>query len=75
MECVSCKHGKTRPGTATVTLTHNSTVLVIKGVPADVCANCGEEYVPEATTAYLLRTAEEVARAGVEVDVREYVGP
>jgi hypothetical protein len=49
--------------------------LVIKGVPADVCANCGEEYVPEATTAYLLRTAEEVARAGVEVDVREYVGP
>jgi hypothetical protein len=53
----------------------NSTVLVIKGVPADICANCGEEYVGEATTAHLLRTAEEVSRAGVEVDVREYVEP
>jgi hypothetical protein len=53
----------------------NSTVLVIKGVPADICANCGEEYVAEATTAHLLRTAEEVSRAGVEVDVREYVEP
>jgi hypothetical protein len=40
-----------------------------------VCANCGEEYVGEATTAHLLRTAKEVSRAGVEADVREYVGP
>jgi YgiT-type zinc finger domain-containing protein len=75
MECVICKRGETRPGTATITVKHNSTVLVIKGVPADICANCGEEYVSEATTAHLLRTAEEVSRAGVEVDVREYVGP
>ena len=42
---------------------------------ADICANCGEEYVGEATTAHLLRNAEEVSRAGVEVDVREYAGP
>ena len=75
MECVTCKHGVTRPGTATITLKAKSTVLVIKGVPADVCATCGEEYVAEATTAYLLRTVEEAALAGVEVDVREYVGP
>lgn len=75
MECMICKHGNTRPGTTTVTLRSNSTVLVVKGVPADVCANCGEEYVAEAATAHLLRTVEEAARAGVEVDVREYVGP
>lgn len=49
MECVICKRGQTRPGTATVTVKRNSTVLVIKGVPADICANCGEEYVGEAT--------------------------
>ena len=73
MECVICKRGETRPGTATVTVKRNSTVLVIKGVPADICANCGEEYPGEATTAHLLRTAEEVS--GVEVDVREYVEP
>jgi hypothetical protein len=46
-----------------------------QGSPADICGNCGEEYVGEATTAHLLRTAEEVLRAVVEVDVREYAGP
>jgi len=72
MICVICKHGETRPGTATVTLERADTTLVIKGVPAQVCANCGEEYVEEGTTARLLGTAEEAARTGVQVDVRQY---
>lgn len=72
MKCVICKHGKTRPGKATVTLERDGTTLVIKGVPAMVCSNCGEEYVGEDTTARLLEAAEEAARAGVQVDVREY---
>ncbi len=71
MECMICKHGEIRPGTATITLSSDSTVLVTKGVPVHICANCGEEYVAEATTAYLLRTAEKAALAGVEVDVRK----
>lgn len=73
MKCVICKHGETRPGKATVTLERNGTTLVIKGVPANVCANCGEEYLDEEITARLLNTAEEAARKGVQVDVREYV--
>ncbi len=51
MKCVVCKHGETRPGTTTVTLTRGETTLVVKGVPACVCSNCGEEYVDDATTA------------------------
>ena len=73
MKCVICKHGETRRATTTVTLTRDTTTVVIKGVPADVCDNCGEEYVDEVTTARLLRTVEEAARAGVEVDIREYI--
>jgi len=73
MKCVICKHGESRRGTATVTLRRDATTLVVKGVPADVCDNCGEEYVDEVTTAQLLRRLEEAARAGVEVDVREYI--
>jgi len=73
MKCVICKQGETRPGKATVTLERNGTTLVIKGVPANVCANCGEEYVDEEITARLLDTAEEAAKKGVQVDVREYV--
>ena len=73
MKCVICKQGETRPGKATVTLERSGTTLVIKGVPANVCANCGEEYVDEEITARLLDTAEEAAKKGVQVDVREYV--
>ena len=47
--------------------------LVVKGVPARVCPNCGEEYVDEETAARLLHAAEEAARAGVQVEIREYV--
>jgi YgiT-type zinc finger domain-containing protein len=73
MKCVICKHGATQPGRATVTLTREATTLVVKGVPASVCANCGEEYVDEATTARLIKTMDDAVLAGVEVDVREYV--
>ncbi|MEW6579568.1 MAG: type II toxin-antitoxin system MqsA family antitoxin [Chloroflexota bacterium] len=73
MRCVICKHGDTAPATTTVTLERGGMTLVFKNVPAQVCENCGEAYLDEATTARLLATAEEAARAGVQVDVREYV--
>ncbi len=72
MICVICKNGETRLGKATVTLEREETTLVIKGVPAQVCGNCGEEYVDEETTSHLLKTAEDAARAGVQVDVRQF---
>lgn len=72
MKCVICKHGETKPGKATVTLERKGTTLIIKGVPANVCANCGEEYVEEGVTARLLKSAEETAKAGVQVDIREF---
>jgi YgiT-type zinc finger domain-containing protein len=73
VNCVICKHGATRVGTTTVTLERDGLTLVVKGVPAEVCETCGEEYVDETTTAGLLSTAEEAARNGVQVEVRNYV--
>jgi YgiT-type zinc finger domain-containing protein len=73
MKCVICKSGEIQPGTATVTLEREGMTLVIQGVPAMVCANCGEEYVDEDTSARLLKTAEEAAQAGVRVDMLEYI--
>jgi YgiT-type zinc finger domain-containing protein len=73
MKCIICKQGETKPGKATVTLERDGMTLVIKGVPANVCANCGEEYVDEETTKELLKSAEEATKAGVQVDIREYI--
>lgn len=73
MKCVTCKKGETKPGKATVTLERNGATLVFKNVPAEVCLNCGEEYVDEKITAHLLRVAETAAQGGTVVDVREYM--
>lgn len=73
MKCVICKQGDTSSGAVTVTLERGSTTLVFKNVPAQVCANCGEAYVDEATTTQLLNAAESAMKAGVQVEIREFV--
>ncbi|MCP5160687.1 MAG: type II toxin-antitoxin system MqsA family antitoxin [Hahellaceae bacterium] len=72
MKCLICKQGETHPGHATVTLERDSATLVFKGVPADICGNCGEEYIQEVVTARMLAQAEECVSRGVQVDVRRY---
>jgi YgiT-type zinc finger domain-containing protein len=73
MTCVICRQAAIQPGLVTVTLDRPGITLVVKKVPARVCPNCGEEYVDEAVTAHLLRAADSMARAGAQVDVRDYV--
>ncbi len=72
MKCVVCKKGETKGGTTTMTLEKNGATLVFKNVPARVCATCGEAYVEGEITKRLLKTADEAARAGIQVEVREY---
>ena len=73
MKCVVCKKGETKVGKSTITLEKDGATLVFKGVPASVCANCGEEYVDGEITARLLKSAEDAARLGVQVEIRQYV--
>jgi YgiT-type zinc finger domain-containing protein len=70
MKCTICRHGETRPGKTDVLLTRDNMTLVVKGVPALICGNCGEEYVDKETTRYLRIAADEAEQAGVQVDVR-----
>jgi YgiT-type zinc finger domain-containing protein len=72
MRCVVCKTGETKAGTTTLTLERDGATLVFKGVPARVCANCGEAYVDRDVTARLLTMAEEAARSGIQVEIRYY---
>jgi len=69
MECVICKNGKTRKGKATVTLERNSTVVVIKEVPAQVCQNCGEYYLDEEMAKEVLKRAEQSVKNGSEIEI------
>jgi len=72
MKCVICKHGETTKGTTTITLEKNNSTIVFKEVPAQICDNCGEQYIDAATTKEVLKKAREIVKNGVEVDIRKY---
>jgi len=72
MKCVVCKQSETKSGTATITLQRHGMTLVFKEVPAQVCPNCGEEYVDEKVMSQLFQQAEDALNAGAQVDVRQY---
>ena len=71
MKCVVCRQGETRPGAATLVLERDGLTLVLKNVPAEVCENCGEEYVDEAAATSALASAERAAE-GVILEIREF---
>jgi YgiT-type zinc finger domain-containing protein len=72
MKCPVCKHGDTQPGKMTAVLEQADTTIVVKEVPAEICDNCGEEYLSQEISAQLLKQAEEAVKVGIQVDVRKY---
>jgi YgiT-type zinc finger domain-containing protein len=72
MKCPICRLGGTRPGEATLLLERDALTMIIRRVPAEVCLNCGEEYLDETAAATALATAEQAARDGVAVEIRDY---
>jgi len=72
MTCVICKNGQTGPGKVTVTLQREGSTVIIKGVPGDVCENCGEYYLTEAMTDRVLSIGEEAVAKGAEVEIVRY---
>lgn len=72
MKCVICGTGEPAPGTATVTLTRGETTLIIKGVPADVCDNCGEYYLSDDITERVMTIAPQAVASGAEVEIRRF---
>jgi YgiT-type zinc finger domain-containing protein len=72
MKCVLCKHSDTKPGSVTVTLQRGESTVIIKGVPAEVCANCGEYYLSDTIAGEVLRMGEDAVRKGAEVEILRY---
>ena len=72
MKCSICKPGSTHPGKATVTLQRGATVIVIRDVPAEICEDCGEYYLDEATAKRVYAAAEQGFERHVEVEIQRY---
>jgi YgiT-type zinc finger domain-containing protein len=72
MRCVICKTGEARDGHATVTLERNGTVVIVKGVPAEVCDNCGEYYLAQQTAARVYARADDAVQRKAELEIVNY---
>ncbi|HRF64051.1 MAG TPA: type II toxin-antitoxin system MqsA family antitoxin [Candidatus Competibacter sp.] len=72
MNCVICKTGALKPQTVSVTVDRQGALLVVQGVPALVCDNCGERYFEDAVSARLLELTEQALQPGVSLDIRQY---
>ena len=72
MKCVICKQGDTAPGQVTVALERGATTVIVKGVPGEVCENCGEHYLDERVTGAVLQLAEQAVTQGAEVEIVRY---
>jgi YgiT-type zinc finger domain-containing protein len=72
MRCILCKQGEAKPGKVTVTLQRGDTTVIIKGVPAEVCENCGEYYLEGHITDQVLSMAEEAVKKNVEVEILRF---
>ncbi|MFO1479419.1 MAG: type II toxin-antitoxin system MqsA family antitoxin [Turneriella sp.] len=70
--CQICKTGVLHPGHANVNLNRGETVVIIKEVPANVCDNCGEYYLNEATSKRVMDIAEAAVKSGAEVEIKRY---
>jgi len=72
MKCAICKNGETKAGEVSVTLQRKSTTVIVKGVPAEVCENCGEYYLGEAVAERVLAAAETAVAHGAEVEILRF---
>ena len=67
--CPTCKNGKLIPGTTTVTLEREGALIIIKEVPADVCDNCGADFLSSETSNELYIRASDSIKRSTQVEI------
>ena len=72
MRCAICRNGQTIEGHITVVLERGQSTLVYKNVPAQICENCGEEYLSADINRTLLQKAEEAIDRGVDLELLRF---
>ena len=72
MKCAICQNGETSAGLISVVMEKGETTLLFKKVPAQVCDNCGEEYLSSDTNRGLLEKANDAVERGVDFEMLRF---
>lgn len=71
MNCFKCK-GKLEEKKVNYMVDLESTIIIIKGVPAKVCSDCGEQYFNDETSENIEKIVNRLKDLSVEVSVINY---
>lgn len=71
MECFFCK-GHTEKKLVNYLLDLNNTIIIIKNVPANVCATCGERYFDDDVMQNLEKIIDELRAITTEMSIVNY---
>lgn len=73
MKCVICKEGTYKAGKVTVVLTRDESTVIIKGVPGQVCSQCGEYELDSSVLKSVLAAAEAAFEKHAEVEILRFM--
>jgi YgiT-type zinc finger domain-containing protein len=72
MKCIICRFGKASPGVTKIVHERNDHVVLIKGMPADVCDACGEAYFAADVAQNIYDLAEAAFARGHQFEIVNY---
>jgi len=67
-QCPLCGGGKS-PGTTTYTVDFGPSIVIVRNVPAMVCDQCGEEWIPADAASKLEQLTTEARQRGEQVAI------
>ena len=70
-KCSVC-FGNKKVGTTTLTVDYKSGVLVVRNVPADICSQCGAEWIADTIAAKLETVADNARNAKKQIEVVDF---
>lgn len=71
MNCFMCK-GQLQEKKVNYVVDLENTIIIIKGVPAKVCTQCGEQYFDDKTSENIEKIVEQLKELSTEVTIVNY---
>ena len=71
MNCFMCK-GNLEEKNVNYMVDLEETIIIIKGVPAKVCTQCGEQYFDDETTENIEKIVDQLKELATEVTIVNY---
>ncbi len=71
MRCFTC-NGQLEEKKVNYVVDLDSTIIIVKGVPAKVCKECGEQYFDDETTEKLEKIVDNLKNFSAEITVVNY---